>query len=407
VKILLYEHASGGGLATADPSVLCEGYGMLRAVASDLKKAGHQVTVLLDANLLKLNPPLDADFVVPVFSPSEPQRFLAALAMVNDAIYVTAPETSQTLQSLVQTVEKTSKISLNCPSEAIGKASNKAVLYDSLKKLGLPALETVSIKDADSLSEIKRAVKGRLGFPLVLKPLDGVSCGGLCLIKDKAQLEAANQKTKTGGFIAQKYLKGTDASVSLLCTGTEALPISLNRQNIVLAGPDSDSSYMGGCVPFNHPKKKEAFDIAQKIAVYFGLRGYVGVDFVLTDEDAFAVDVNPRLTTSYVGLSKTSNINIAQGIVDAVLKKKLPKKPELHGYACFSKIQTPNPQINQLKKTFKIPEVISPPFPNVSGKTCALVCGCCADSEANASFEIQEAKKHLLSIIIGQGKLSW
>jgi tyramine---L-glutamate ligase len=398
VRILLYEHACGGGLVTPDPSVLTEGYSMLRAVASDFKRAGHQVTVFLDANLSKLNPTLDADFVVPVLSLFEPQRFLKTLASVNDAIYVIAPETHQTLQSLVQTVEETGKTSLNCPSDSIRKASNKAILYDSLKKLDLPAPETVKINATDSLADIKRAIKGRLGFPLVLKPLDGVSCGGLYLIKDSSQLEAATQKPQNGGFIAQEYLKGRDASVSLLCTGTKALPISLNRQNVTLAGPNLMSSYEGGCVPFNHPQKKKAFKIAQKIAVYFGLKGYVGIDFVLTEEAAFAVDVNPRLTTSYVGLSKTANFNAAQGIVDAVLEKKLPKKPEFHGFACFSKIQTLNPTISKLKKTFKMQQVVSPPFPNPSGKTFALVCGC-ADSEADASFEMQEAKKHLLRII--------
>jgi predicted ATP-grasp superfamily ATP-dependent carboligase len=69
--------------------------------------------------------------------------------------------------------------------------------------------------------------------------------------------------------------------VSLLCTGSNAVPLSLNFQNIILAAPDLDSKYNGGCVPFNHPKKQEAFRIAQEIAMFFGLRGYVGVDFVL------------------------------------------------------------------------------------------------------------------------------
>ena len=33
-----------------------------------------------------------------------------------------------------------------------------------------------------------------------------------------------------------------------------------------------------------------------------GLKGYVGVDVVLTDTDAFVIEVNPRLTTSYLGV---------------------------------------------------------------------------------------------------------
>jgi len=33
-----------------------------------------------------------------------------------------------------------------------------------------------------------------------------------------------------------------------------------------------------------------------------GLRGYIGVDLVLTESDAVVIEVNPRLTTSYLGL---------------------------------------------------------------------------------------------------------
>ena len=35
---------------------------------------------------------------------------------------------------------------------------------------------------------------------------------------------------------------------------------------------------------------------------------------------AFVVDVNPRLTTSYVGLRRVANFNVAEAMVNAVLK---------------------------------------------------------------------------------------
>ena len=95
MKILVYEHVSGGGYAGQDisPSVLSEGFGMLRCLVEDFKAAGHEVTVLLDARLSKLNPPIDADCIVPIFYPHEPEKFLISIAKINDAIYVIAPET--------------------------------------------------------------------------------------------------------------------------------------------------------------------------------------------------------------------------------------------------------------------------------------------------------------------------
>jgi len=92
------------------------------------------------------------------------------------------------------------------------------------------------------------------------------------------------------------------------------------------------------------------------------LRGYVGVDLVLSANAAFVVDINPRLTTSYVGLRKVAHFNLAEALLDAVLKSKVPKDAETLGYSCFSKVAVPNPSFAALQKSFSIPEVVSPPF---------------------------------------------
>ena len=68
LRIIVYEHVSGGGYA-GQPlplDVLAEGFGMLRNFVTDLKAAGHETTVLLDGRFSKLNPPLDADCIKPV-----------------------------------------------------------------------------------------------------------------------------------------------------------------------------------------------------------------------------------------------------------------------------------------------------------------------------------------------------
>ena len=109
---------------------------------------------------------------------------------------------------------------------------------------------------------------------------------------------------------------------ALLCSRGKALAISLNKQNVKLAAPEAVSSYEGGAVPFDHPLKHEAFRVAEKVVESFpGLRGYVGVDLVLAEDKPFVVDVNPRLTTSYVGLSRVAGFNVAEAMINAVLRK--------------------------------------------------------------------------------------
>jgi predicted ATP-grasp superfamily ATP-dependent carboligase len=403
LRLLVYEHVSGGGFADAPipVGVLSEGFGMLRTLISDFKAAGHHVTTTLDSRLARLNPPLGADCIVRVFSSREAQAAIRKSAASADAAYVIAPETEGTLQSLVETVEQTGAASLNCPASTIGKVVDKTVLQESLRKLGVPAPETITFSVADDVAEIKRAIRGRLRFPLIFKPSNDVSCCGLSVVRNENQVAGAVGKIKRESsskrFLAQEFINGAAASVSLVSTGSDALSISLNRQDVTIGASDAISSYNGGLVPFDHPLRPRAFAVAEKIVKSFrDLRGYVGVDLVLTEEEAVAIEVNPRLTTSYIGLRSVVNFNPAQAIVNAVLKRKLPTNIQTCGYAFFSKAETPLPTIEALKKTYEVNEVISPPFPvSSNGTACALVSSHGATVKA-ATARFREAKKRVL-----------
>ncbi len=117
--------------------------------------------------------------------------------------------------------------------------------------------------------------------------MDGVSCSGLSIVKEEAQVRQAIKKIKAESaedhFIVQEFIDGEAASVSLLCTKGKALGISLNQQTVSAGTPDDDSCYEGGLVPFDHQLKQEAFALSEKVVGCFeGLRGYVGVDLILT-----------------------------------------------------------------------------------------------------------------------------
>lgn len=406
LKIIVYEYVSGGGYAgqPIPPAVLCEGFGMLRSVASDFKAVGHEITILIDARLSKLNPPVDAQCTVPIFCKGEPEKLLRSMAKINDAIYIIAPETGQTLQSLVEISEKTGKISLNSESSAIQKVADKSVFYETIQEFAsMP--KTVVLNLVDGLTKAKQAILEELSYPVVLKPADGVSCSGLSLVAQETQLAKAVNKIRAESaskrLIAQEFIQGESASISLISIGKKAKALSLNKQNIILEGSDASSSYEGGEVPFCHRTKQEAYKAAEKVAEAFpGMKGYIGVDFVLTENKFFIVDFNPRLTTSYVGLRKVSNFNVAESIVNSVVKGKLPPEIETHRTVCFSKTETPKPDINAFKKASRLEAVVSPPFPlNGNSKAVSLIIGEGSNME-EAALKLEEAKKHLRNIII-------
>jgi predicted ATP-grasp superfamily ATP-dependent carboligase len=184
----------------------------------------------------------------------------------------------------------------------------------------------------------------------------------------------------------------------VISTGNKAVAVTLNKQLVTLSSPDKESRYYGGVVPFNHKLEKEALMAAEKVIEgIVGLKGYVGVDMILTNEGPVVMEINPRLTTSYIGLKRTVNFNPAQAIVNAVIRRKLPKNVQPRGYAFFSKVEVPSdPQI--IAETYKIKEIVSPPFPIEENRTAYALIVTSSTSYRGAQSAFYRTKKRLLSL---------
>lgn len=406
MKIIVYEHVSGGGYTgqALPGGVLAEGYAMLQSFTEDLKAAGHHVTVLLDERISKLNPPLKADFIIPVSQPQEPTLFLLGLARVNDAAYIIAPETASTLQKIVKTIESTGKTSLNCSSDAIAEVADKAKLTETLQKNGYITPKTALFNINDSLKYIKESINCKLSYPLVFKPVDGAGCSGVSLIKDEDRIQDAIEKLKKEAdskkFIVQEFVEGESVSVSLLSNGSKAVAFSLNKQNITLAEPTGESTYNGGYTPLNHPNQDHIFVLSEKIVETLpGLRGYIGVDLIINQKGLYLVDVNPRLTVSYVGVRSIVNFNLAQAIIKAVTHQHLPQKTPAKAYSYYTKIKTPNSTLQTYQKTADLSVIISPPFPLSNQTNSYTLISCTKIIQAEAVDSLEEAKKNICSII--------
>jgi predicted ATP-grasp superfamily ATP-dependent carboligase len=405
LKLLVYEHISGGGFGEDQipKNVLCEGFGMLRTLIEDFRAAGHNITAILDRSISELKPPLKADSILSVSSPQEArEKFREILSQV-DAVYIIAPETDDLLRSLVKFVEQADVTSLNCPAKAIEKVSNKIVLSKSLKRNGIPAPETLTFNTQDSAEEIGKIIRDRINFPVIFKPSNGVSCCGLSVVRNKKQVSAALHKIKNATsnkeFLVEELINGTATSVSLFSIDGKSVPASLNRQEVAIETPKAASKYIGGSVPFDDLLQNEAFDKAKRIVKLFpDLCGYIGIDFVLAEGEAVAIEVNPRLTTSYIGLRRVIDFNPAQAIINAVLERKLPPHAESCGYACFSKVKTARVDVDTLKIIYEMKEIISPPFPlSRNDAACAMIASY-ASTLSEAKLQFDEAKQRLNNI---------
>ena len=113
------------------------------------------------------------------------------------------------------------------------------------------------------------------------------------------------------------------------------LPLSLNRQLIEVGSP---FKYLGSEVPFDHKACRIGVELAcSAVSLIPGLNGYIGVDLVLTEDSARLIEINPRLTTSYIALRQVTSVNLAKAISEACLTGIFPDRVPLDGRAVIRK----------------------------------------------------------------------
>jgi len=146
------------------------------------------------------------------------------------------------------------------------------------------------------------------------------------------------------GEFGQEFVDGEHLSVSLVgsryvgeaClyySGAEPLVLSLNAQEISIE--DGVFSFHGGTTNIDHPARDAIIETAVRAATVLGCQGYAGVDVVVADQ-VYVVDVNPRPTSSIIGIAAVMDEEIGEILIDAS-KGILPREVHLTGSARYDK----------------------------------------------------------------------
>jgi predicted ATP-grasp superfamily ATP-dependent carboligase len=320
-----------------DDDLLLQGYAMLESAVKDFAALGTSVKTILD---YRVKPePLSAE-VVWCYEEDDFKHKLASLSKNVDYLLLIAPE--HLLPSLLEELD--SDKLLNSTPESIREVSDKCRLAKRLAQIGLDVPESRCFEGRVDAEALKSASK-EIGYPAAIKPTIAAGCEGLSVVYGEEELEAAYAKAcrsdPSGSVIIQRWYEGVPASVSLIVSEHKIQPLSLNRQIIKIGAPKENSAYLGGVVPLPHHLSREALTAASKaVAAFSGLRGYVGVDLVLTDRKPIVLEINPRLTVSYVGLSRVLEGGVARMMVNEVYMKT-DQKPVFKGFASFLKASLP------------------------------------------------------------------
>ena len=323
MRILVHEFVSGGGLAgrAVLPSLAREGRAMRDALVTDLVALrSHRVVVTADPRF-----PVRCRGAEVVPLPPGNGASLDGLLASVDAAWIVAPETGGHLEALARRAERQGVALLGSSPAAIRRASDKGALPRLLGRLGLSHPETRVATTAQEARDAGRA----MGLPVMVKPARGAGCAGVSLVRNASEWPAALAALRSvsagdGRFLVQRHVPGVAASVSLVAGGGRTVALAVNGQSLRTSG---GVSYRGGLTPLDHPSAPQARAAAMAACSGIpGLQGFVGVDLVLTADSAMVIEVNPRLTTAYLGLRLSMDVNLA-ALALAACAGRLPRVP--------------------------------------------------------------------------------
>ena len=325
MQILLYEYASGGGLAgePVPPSLGREGSAMRDALAADLARGNHRVLLPVDSRFPSRS--RAGIETVEVEGPDPAGARLDRWIASSNAVWLIAPETGRCLERLAARVEAHGVALAGSGARAIARAADKGALASRFVRRGIPMPETRLVRRTTPSASLRSAALA-VGYPVIVKPRYGAGSQGVVRVSNPAMLEAAVEAAGAinarATVILQQYIRGTAASVSVLANGSEACVLAVNGQAVSRA---RGFAYQGGVTPLEHSQVERATAMAlAALQVLPGLRGYIGVDMVLSREGPVVIEVNPRLTTSYLGIRRSIRENVAQLGLAAALDGDLP-----------------------------------------------------------------------------------
>ncbi|WP_042268022.1 ATP-grasp domain-containing protein [Paraburkholderia heleia] len=337
IKIFVFEYLTGGGIDPAHAgagnladlsALIVEGRVMRDALVNDLRVLDGVSVSFASSRFETVTSPLAHCTAAPG---EQMTAFVARVARQHDYAWIIAPECDGLLLHLYDAVGAARW--LGCAKEAIRVASSKSATSACLAAHGIAT--TPAVEPGQCLADAAHG--GSEGGRWVVKPDDGA--GGLdTFVFDRFAQACAEYEARAAAArnpVLQAWVEGEPLSLSLICEDGRAELVSINRQHIGVSAMDrSDGAgeaqaHAASVLEFDgvsvnqialsSEKGRELAALAQRVAQALpGLRGFAGIDVVWHPQRGpVVIEVNPRLTVAYAGLSAALGANLASGLLAA------------------------------------------------------------------------------------------
>ncbi|MEI4771768.1 carbamoyl-phosphate synthase large subunit [Psychrobacillus sp. FJAT-51614] len=239
----------------------------------------------------------------------------------------------QTAINLADALEERGVKILGTTLEDIDRAENRNKFEAALHEIGIPqplGKTAVSVKEAVVIAD-------EIGYPVLVRPSYVLGGRAMQIVYNedeiKHYMENAVEASPEKPVLIDRYLTGTEVEVDAICDGENVLIPGI-MEHIERAGVHS-----GDSIAVYPPQKLSQkhidtlVDYTTRLAKGLNIVGLMNIQYVISNDEVYVIEVNPRSSRTVPFLSKITSIPMANIATKAILGQSIVQQGYKTGLA--------------------------------------------------------------------------
>ena len=299
-----------------------------------LRKMGYDV-VIVNNNPETVSTDYDtADRLY--FEPLTPEDVMS-IVRTEQPIGVVVAFGGQTAIRLTQTLSRAGVPILGTSADSIDIAEDRSRFDALLESFGIRRPKGLAVKTREEALD----AAAQLGYPVLLRPSYVIGGRNMTISRTPEQTAQYMDAILAGGIenpvLVDQYMPGTELEVDVLSDGKNVLIPGI-MEHIERAGVHSGDS-IAVYPPYNLDAAalEKICACSEKLALAFGTRGLVNIQYLIWQGELYVIEVNPRASRTVPYISKVTGVPMVNLASRVMLGAALPE------LGCGTGLVTPPP----------------------------------------------------------------
>lgn len=244
--------------------------------------------------------------------------------------------------------------------DSINVAEDRKLFEQLLRDLKIPQPKGFAIRKQSEALEVAKT----LGYPLLVRPSYVIGGRGMQVVYNKDELisyiEGALKFSDEHPILIDQYIEGTELELDAISDGENVL-IPAITEHVERAGihsGDSIALYPTRTIPDEVIKNLVTY--TEKIAKALKVKGLMNIQFVLKDNVAYIIEVNPRASRTVPILSKVTGTPMVKIAIDAIMGKSIVEQGYKPGLVDTTNLVCAKVPIFSFQKLNRIDPALAP-----------------------------------------------